>query len=158
MAGPIAERRPTTRIQGAYLSGTATFGDWMVWSPGQDFTADDLYVQQSPVSAVDWANGAFLFAGILNRTKQDELLEAGQTVNLVTEGYCKRVNIIGVAFAGGGYPLGIGNDYTLKGVGQPLQTVGGLYLDTIPLAASCEAYTTPGEEGGVSCIVHRKGS
>ena len=158
MAGPIAERRPTPRIQGAFLSGTATFGDWMVWSPGNTLTDENWTVQQAPHQNTDWVQGAFAFAGILSRTRQNELLQAGETVNLVTEGYCKRANIIGMAFAGFGYPLGIGNDYTEKGVGHPVQTVGGLYLDSIPLATAVEAYTTPGEEGGVACLVNRKGA
>lgn len=164
MAGPIAERRPTPRIQGAFLSGTATFGDWMVWSPGQAVAnyysseSDGAFVQQAPVDPTDWANGAFMFAGIITRTRQTELLQAGETLNLVTEGYCKRANIFGAAFSGAGHPLGIGNSGLILGVGQPLVTVAGVYPDAVPLASALGTYSTPGEEGGVACLINRKGA
>ena len=66
--------------------------------------------------------------------------------------------LVGAAWAGAGRQLGIGNTAVLLGVGQPVEAVGGVYPDSIPIATALESYTTPGEEAGVACIVYAKQS
>lgn len=113
MSAPIGSPRAEQKYESAYLSGTATAGEWLVWSPTQDFSQQIWTAEKGPSTWTDWDSGAFLFAGVVVRDSvwknTHTLPQTGQTIPLVRRGYHPAA-MLGPDFLVGdkGYPLILG--------------------------------------------------
>jgi len=76
MSAPIGSTKAEPQFESAYLSGTATSGNWMVWSPTQDFSQKVWVAEKCPDTWTDWTGGAYLFCGVVRYEQHKGRTEA----------------------------------------------------------------------------------
>jgi len=122
-----ASRGPTPEIHGAFITGTALCGHWVVWHPGNSLTdPSGWFVKKSPSSGLDWASGAYMPAGVVYNNGYDPKY-SGDVVTIICGGFAPKgyVNDPGGNILGDGYPLILGGG---EGVAAPM-TLGDAELN-----------------------------
>ena len=143
------DRGPNTYVCGAYLSGTCSSGDWVVWCPGNSKTdLANWKVQKSPTSPTDWDAGAYMLAGVCYNHGNDPAPGyGGDIVTIICGGFTPKGRVVdpGGAILNDGYPLALGGT---PGGAQPY--VSGDAVDAIGCALEIPGVATPTT---VKCLV-----
>ena len=133
--------RPEPEYQGCYLSGTATYGDWMCWSTTQDFSQKKWTVERAPTSEANPGAGSFLFAGVTYRRHQNDKMETGRPITIITKGYHPEARINVDAMIDIGHPLWMGGGSGVAGRVNPYDPAPGNIMGTVLEAVSSIATT-----------------
>lgn len=148
MPDATVERSASPRLQGAYASGTVTHGHWVCWSTDQDFSRQTWYAEKSlATGADDWANGAYLFAGVVMERTQKQSSEAdnsipdGDTITIITDGYAPKAYVKTRIGIGSGYGLEFGGGTGIARDGSQPGVVAQPFL----IGTLLELLSVPGE-------------